>query len=40
MAAWQPYKNKQMKKTLKLISEFMFIVTIFALFWASLWIFA
>ena len=29
-----------MKKTLKLISEFIFVLSIFALFWASLWIFA
>ena len=29
-----------MKKTIKLIAEFLFVVTIFVLFWASLWIFA
>lgn len=29
-----------MKKTLKLIGEFIFVVSVFALLWASLWIFA
>ena len=28
-----------MKKTLKLIAEFIFVVSVFALLWASLWIF-
>ena len=29
-----------MKKTLKLIVEFIFVVSVFALLWVSLWIFA
>ena len=29
-----------MKKTLKLIGEFIFVVSVFTLLWVSLWIFA
>ena len=29
-----------MKNTLKLIGEFIFVVSVFTLLWASLWIFA
>jgi len=29
-----------MKKTLKLIGEFIFVASVFTLLWASLWIFA